>query len=209
VSELRADFARQAASDDPTKSRRRKVSDLREELSRQASDEQARNRRRKASELREAFARRAEIKEGRQQEERRRREKSQEGPSPLSLYRVLGVDDEASDKEIRKAFLEKVRECHPDRHTEAEVEHLERMETRMKEVTSAYSVLSDAQSRAEYDKARRIRTWVGASSNHNSESSPNQSFKASKDEDDANFDYKGIFRFLFGGIQAIIFQQSK
>ena len=110
VSELRADFARQAASDDPTKNRRRKVSDLREELSRQASDEQARNRRRKASELREAFARRAEIKEGRQEEQRRRREKSQEGPSPLSLYRVLGVDDEASNKEIRKAFLEKVRE---------------------------------------------------------------------------------------------------
>ena len=73
-------------------------------------------------------------------------------------------------------------------------------------MTSAYSVLSDPQSRAEYDKARRIGTWVGASSN---QSSPNQSFKASKDEDDANFDYKGIFRFLFGGIQAIIFQQSK
>ena len=115
MSELRADFARQP-SEDPTKSRRRKVSDLREELLRQASDEQAKNRRRKASELREAFARRAEIKEGRQEEQRRRREKSQEGsiltknPSPPSLYRVLGVDDEATNKEIRKAFLEKVLE---------------------------------------------------------------------------------------------------
>ena len=116
MSELRAEFARQA-SEDPTKSRRRKVSDLREELLRQASDEQARNRRRKASELREAFARRAETKEGRQ-EQRRSREKSQEGsisaksPSPVSLYRVLGVDDEASNKEMRKAFLEKVPESH-------------------------------------------------------------------------------------------------
>ena len=105
-----SEFARQA-SEDLTKSRRRKVSDLREELLRQASDEQARNRRRKASELREAFARRGEsIKEG-----RRRREKSQEGSisaSPVSHYRVLGVDEEASSKEIRKAFLEKVPENH-------------------------------------------------------------------------------------------------
>ena len=114
VSELRAEFARQA-SEDPTKSRRRKVSDLREELSRQASDEQARNRRRKASELREAFARRAENKGGRGEE--RSREKSQEltsSPCPASLYRVLGVDDEASNKEIRKAFLEKVIESFPE-----------------------------------------------------------------------------------------------
>jgi len=196
-----SEFARQT-SEDLTKSRRRKVSDLREELLRQASDEQARNRRRKASELREAFARRGEsVKEGRQ-EERRSREKSQEGsisaksPSPISHYRVLGVDEEASSKEIRKAFLEKVRECHPDRHTEAEAE------TRMKEVTSSYSVLSDPQSRAEYDKARRIRSWVGASSTRNSEnSSSNQSFRASKDEDEANFEYKGIFKFLFGSRQ--------
>ena len=112
VSDLRAEFGRQA-SEDQTKSRRRKVSDLREELLRQASDDQARNRRRKASELREAFARRAETKEG-IQGKHRSSEKSQEGsisaksPSPISLYTVLGVDDEASTKEIRKAFLEKV-----------------------------------------------------------------------------------------------------
>ena len=113
----------------------------------------------------------------------------------------------------------KVRECHPDRHTEAELGEQERMEAKMKEVqkawevqkliilwvpfkvTSAYAVLSDQQSRAEYDKTRRIGIWVGASEAH---TSPTQSFK-----DEANFDYKSIFRFLFGGIQAIIFQQSK
>ena len=121
VSDLRAEFGRQA-SEDQTKSRRRKVSDLREELLRQASDDQARNRRRKASELREAFARRAETKEG-IQGKHRSSEKSQEGsnsaksPStPVSLYTVLGVDDEASHKEIRKAFLEKVPESHSKKH---------------------------------------------------------------------------------------------
>ena len=118
MSDLRAEFGRQA-SEDTTKSRRRKVSDLREELLRQASDDQARNRRRKASELREAFARRAETKEG-IQGKHRSSEKSQEGSnsakSPISLYTVLGVDDEASHKEIRKAFLEKVPESHSKKH---------------------------------------------------------------------------------------------
>merc|ERR1712110_832532 len=105
--------------------RRRRVSDLRAEFGRQASEDLTKSRRRKASELREAFARRAETKEG-IQGKHRSSEKSQEGSnsakssSPTSLYTVLGVDDEASHKEIRKAFLEKVRECHPDRHTEAE-----------------------------------------------------------------------------------------
>ena len=35
---------------------------------------------------------------------------------------------------MRIEIMEKVRECHPDRHTEAESGHQERMETRMKEV---------------------------------------------------------------------------
>ena len=125
ASELRAELGE--TSEDPTsRIRRRKVS---EELSRhRASEEQARNRRRKASELREEFARRAKDRNGRQdqrsgeksqerrQDQRNSREKSQEvltnsPPSPC-LYRVLGLDNQANNKEIRKAFLGKVLKRH-------------------------------------------------------------------------------------------------
>ena len=125
ASELRAELGER--SEDPTsRIRRRKVS---EELSRhRASEEQARNRRRKASELREEFARRAKDRNGRQdqrsgeksqerrQDQRSSREKSQEvltssPPSPC-LYRVLGLDNQANNKEIRKAFLGKVLKRH-------------------------------------------------------------------------------------------------
>ena len=125
ASELRAELGER--SEDPTsRIRRRKVS---EELSRhRSSEEQARNRRRKASELREEFARRAKDRNGRQdqrsgeksqerrQDQRSSREKSQEvltssPPSPC-LYRVLGLDNQANNKEIRKAFLGKVLKRH-------------------------------------------------------------------------------------------------
>ena len=123
ASELRAE---ERSEDPASRIRRRKVS---EELSRhRSSEEQARNRRRKASELREEFARRAKDRNGRQdqrsgeksqerrQDQRSSREKSQEvltssPPSPC-LYRVLGLDNQANNKEIRKAFLGKVLKRH-------------------------------------------------------------------------------------------------
>ena len=126
ASELRAELVGERSEDPTSRIRRRKVS---EELSRhRASEEQARNRRRKASELREEFARRAKDRNGRQdqrsgeksqerrQDQRSSREKSQEvltssPPSPC-LYRVLGLDNQANNKEIRKAFLGKVLKRH-------------------------------------------------------------------------------------------------
>ena len=126
ASELRAELVGERSEDPTSRIRRRKVS---EELSRhRASEEQAWNRRRKASELREEFARRAKDRNGRQdqrsgeksqerrQDQRSSREKSQEvltssPPSPC-LYRVLGLDNQANNKEIRKAFLGKVLKRH-------------------------------------------------------------------------------------------------
>ena len=126
ASELRAELVGETSEDPTSRIRRRKVS---EELSRhRASEEQARNRRRKASELREEFARRAKDRNGRQdqrsgeksqerrQDQRSSREKSQEvltsSPSSPCLYRVLGLDNQANNKEIRKAFLGKVLKRH-------------------------------------------------------------------------------------------------
>ena len=70
-------------------------------------------------------------------------------------------------------------------------------------VTSAYSVLSDNQRRAEYDKARRIGNWIGAS--QSTQNSSSQSSRSSKEEEEPGFEHKNIFRSLFGGI----FHQSK
>ena len=71
-------------------------------------------------------------------------------------------------------------------------------------VTSAYSILSDNQRRAEYDKARRIGNWIGASQS-STQTLSSQSSRSSKEEEEPGFEHKNIFRSLFGGI----FHQSK
>jgi molecular chaperone DnaJ len=61
-------------------------------------------------------------------------------------YEVLGVSHGASQEEIKKAFRRLARKYHPDVSDERDAE------VRFKEINEAYSVLSDAERRARYDR---------------------------------------------------------
>ena len=61
-------------------------------------------------------------------------------------YEVLGVDRDADQRTIKRAFLKKAREVHPDVSDDPQAEE------KFKEVNEAYSVLSDEQKRANYDR---------------------------------------------------------
>jgi molecular chaperone DnaJ len=66
-------------------------------------------------------------------------------------YAALGVPKDADAAAIKKAYRKLARDLHPDKNpgnTEAE--------SRFKEVSEAYDVLSDEKRRAEYDEARRL-----------------------------------------------------
>lgn len=61
-------------------------------------------------------------------------------------YEILGVDENASQKEIKKAFRRKAKKYHPDSGSE------EADEERFKEINEAYQVLSDEEKRKKYDQ---------------------------------------------------------
>jgi molecular chaperone DnaJ len=67
------------------------------------------------------------------------------------LYATLGVPKDASTAEIKKSYRTLARELHPDKNPGDA-----KAETRFKEVSSAYDVLSDETRRKEYDEAREL-----------------------------------------------------
>jgi molecular chaperone DnaJ len=62
-------------------------------------------------------------------------------------YQILGVDRNASDTEIKKAFRQLALKYHPDRNPGNK-----ESEDKFKEINEAYSCLSDSEKRANYDR---------------------------------------------------------
>ena len=63
-------------------------------------------------------------------------------------YAILGVDKNASDEEIKKAYRKMAKKWHPD----ANPDNRKEAEEKFKEVGEAYSTLSDPQKRRMYDQ---------------------------------------------------------
>lgn len=64
-------------------------------------------------------------------------------------YKILGVNKNASDAEIKRAFKSMARKYHPDMHPETEKA---KMTEKFKDINEAYTVLSDKQKRTIYDQ---------------------------------------------------------
>lgn len=73
-----------------------------------------------------------------------------------NYYEILGVEKDASDKAIKKAFRTLAQQNHPDANQGDAT-----AETRFKDINEAYGVLGDEETRAEYDKVRDMGYFVG------------------------------------------------
>ena len=67
-----------------------------------------------------------------------------------NYYEVLGINKNATDEDIKKAFRDKAKDFHPD--TEPDEAKKKELEEKFKEVNAAYQTLSNPQERAAYDR---------------------------------------------------------
>ncbi len=72
----------------------------------------------------------------------------------LDHYAVLGVDEGASEAEIKTAYLRVIKRFHPDRwHARDSGSHRKRMEAIFARATEAYEVLRSPASKLDYDRS--------------------------------------------------------
>jgi len=105
--------------------------------------------------------------------------------SKKDYYEVLGINRDASDDEIKKAYRKLAMKHHPDRNPENP-----KAEEHFKEAKEAYETLSDAQKRAAYDQYGHAAFEAGGMGG----GSP---FGAGAGAQ--GFDFSDIFGDIFGG----------
>lgn len=102
--------------------------------------------------------------------------------SKRDYYEVLGVNRDASQEEIRKAYRKLARQYHPDVNKSPDAEQ------KFKEATEAYEVLRDSEKRANYDRFGTADPGMGAGG-----------FDGAGG---ADFGFGDIFDMFFGGRRA-------
>ncbi|XP_037332231.2 dnaJ homolog subfamily C member 7 isoform X1 [Pungitius pungitius] len=103
-------------------------------------------------------------------------------------YKVLGVNKNATEDEIKKAYRKRALLHHPDRHSGASPELQKEEEKKFKEVGEAFSVLSDPKKKSRYDSGQDLE-----------EDGMNMG---------ADFDANNIFKTFFGGPGGFSFEAS-
>ncbi len=105
-------------------------------------------------------------------------------------YKVLGVSESASDKEIQRAYRKLARQYHPDANPDnAEAEE------KFKEISAAYDVLGDAEKRKEYDELRRLGPMAAGGFGGGN----GGGFGSFRVDDVGEFDLGDLFGDVFGG----------
>lgn len=74
-------------------------------------------------------------------------------------YKILGVERNATEDEIKKAYRKRALIHHPDRHASASDAEKKEQEKKFKELGEAYSILSDPKKKARYDSGQDMEDF--------------------------------------------------
>jgi curved DNA-binding protein CbpA len=96
------------------------------------------------------------------------------------LYKILGLKESCSTKDVKKAYRKLAQIHHPDKH----LTNKEANEEIFREIASAYEILSDATQREEYDALRAARKR-----DSDLESKRKQQFQYNKQQSDSGSPY--------------------
>lgn len=107
--------------------------------------------------------------------------------SKKDFYSTLGIENNASPEEIKKAYRQKAMQHHPDKNPGNN-----ESEKKFKEVAEAYSVLSDPSKKSSYDR-------MGHSNYSQHASGGGSSAGHHSDMDDVFSGFGDIFSSMFGG----------
>lgn len=80
-----------------------------------------------------------------------------------SHHDTLGVSESASADEIRRAYLSKARELHPDRHARSDEARRRRAERDMQQVNEAFTALTDSEGRRSSGPGEPSTGWEASS----------------------------------------------
>ncbi|KAJ1556900.1 hypothetical protein HK405_001460, partial [Cladochytrium tenue] len=86
----------------------------------------------------------------------RKAEQAQKAASRKDYYKILGVDRNANDSEIKKAYRKMALQYHPDKQASLPEEERHSNDAKFKEVSEAYSVLSDPRKKELFDSGMEI-----------------------------------------------------
>lgn len=120
-----------------------------------------------------------------------------------NFYEILEVSQNASPEVIEKAYKTLVKKYHPDLQTK---ENYILFENKMKEITEAYQVLSDANLKSEYDLKLKLYNKNSVTNSYKKDfKSPAYNNKKTNNTDDKNFSIKKYI----SAIGQIIYNETK
>ena len=104
-------------------------------------------------------------------------------------YTILGVPQNASKEEIKKAYRKLAHQYHPDRGGDEE---------KMKEINEAYQVLGNTEKRAQYDRFGRTFEGVGGGGREGFDFGSFWQDMRGESFDFGSFDFEDLFEDFFG-----------
>ena len=111
----------------------------------------------------------------------------------IDYYKILGIDKNASEEEIKKAYRKLARKLHPDLNPNDKEAH-----RKFQQINEANEVLSDPEKRKKYDQYGK--DWQHAEQFEKQQSSQGRSrYTGEQQFADDDSDFSSFFESMFGG----------